>query len=233
MPDTALVAVPEPEVGSLNREADDWMDRARTLVVNDQESYDAAGEALHAIARFRKKVEALYAPMKQKTRAAWQAIVDSEKGLLDRAVKADAHLRPAWTAFDEELQRRQRLAQLEAERQAREAEEAQRLEEAAELEAMGETEEAEAVLSRAATPVTVVAPPIAPRTAGISAPIRWKVDERVELMVLVKAVAAGKAPLQCVKPDLPYLNRRASADKDQLRIPGVRVVCVKGTAVRA
>jgi len=48
--------------------------------------------------------------------------------------------------------------------------------------------------------------------------------EVTDLLELVKAVAAGKAPLACVEASMTYLNGAARVMKAALGFPGVRVV---------
>lgn len=48
--------------------------------------------------------------------------------------------------------------------------------------------------------------------------------EVYDLRDLVKAIAAGLAPIEAITPNLPMLNKQAQVSKSDLRIPGVRPV---------
>ena len=72
----------------------------------------------------------------------------------------------------------------------------------------------------------MVAPPpvvrAAPKVAGIAIRTTWHA-EVVNLLELVRAVAAGKAPLALLLPNLPAINAQARSLKGEARIAGVRV----------
>lgn len=48
--------------------------------------------------------------------------------------------------------------------------------------------------------------------------------EVVDLMALVRAVAAGSVPLAAVLPNASFLDDAAARDRESLEIPGVRAV---------
>jgi membrane peptidoglycan carboxypeptidase len=68
----------------------------------------------------------------------------------------------------------------------------------------------------------VIAAPVQ-KTAGISTRSNWTA-EVVDLMELVKAVAAGTHPLSLLQADTAKLTQMAKALKSELNIPGVRAV---------
>lgn len=133
------------------------------------------------------------------------------------------------TAFLCEKTRRDQEAErqrLEAERALKTEIEAEATALAEELSIEGKHEQAAQVIEEArATDVSgFVAPPTtAPKLANVSTSGTWTVNEGdVDLMALVKAVAAGKAPLQAVAANLTYLRQRARADKTAFAIPGAK-----------
>lgn len=127
------------------------------------------------------------------------------------------------------------------ERAWREKEEKAR-KEAEALAAAGKAEEAAKALKEAekasdkaieraqeAAEVSVVAPTLAPtatRPAGQSFQERWS-GECVDLMALVKAVAAGKASIMLIMANGPAINKQATATKNSLPIDGIKWVCTK------
>ena len=69
------------------------------------------------------------------------------------------------------------------------------------------------------------------KVEGVSHRENWKADGE-DLMVTIKAVAAGEAPVTVLTWDQKELTRMAKALKSTLRIPGVRVYDAGTTAVR-
>jgi len=151
----------------------------------------------------------------------------------------------------EEAARKQREAEAEEQRKADEENERRRKEEedkriaaAQKLESEGKGAEAEKVLETpveieevapepvAAIEVPEIAPVAAPPVAaGVSKRVTWRA-EVTDLMTLVKAVASGDAPLECVMAQQVILNQKAEVFKENLTIPGVRAVSDSKMAVR-
>lgn len=153
---------------------------------------------------------------------------------------------------------RERLAAIEREQQARAqaaeeaAQAAQRAAQAAiaagdkaaadaaQAEARAQTELAEAAQANAqeaamtAEIITLTPTVQAPaKVVGISGRMTYSA-EIVDLMALIKAVAAGTAPIQCVVADEKFLGAQARAfKKTGLLYPGVNAVAERGIAARA
>lgn len=78
-------------------------------------------------------------------------------------------------------------------------------------------------------PPPTTAPFVAPK--GITATTRWEA-EIVDMMALVKAVAAKKVPIVAVEPNTKFLNQQATSLKELLDFPGVKVKELTGTMTR-
>lgn len=87
-------------------------------------------------------------------------------------------------------------------------------------------EDAAASVEASVPAVTAPPPP-----NGIGSRINYRVTEVYSLTDLVKAAAEGKAPVDCLQPNMTFLNSLASQRKGLLNIPGVRVEAV-GTITR-
>ena len=95
--------------------------------------------------------------------------------------------------------------------------------------------EAEAIESSMVSAIVTIAPTIdmPSRVAGISGRVNYsaQVDD---LMELIKAVAEGKAPIECVAADMKFLNTQSRAFKKPGPLfPGVRTVAERTLAARA
>ena len=197
-------------------------DQARSLQVVDQESYNAAGARLLAVAALRKKIVDHHKPLKEKTRAAWMAVVDAEKKLLTPVEEAEGIYKNRISSWEV----RQRV--IEAERRARAEAEARRLAEELRERELEEAEQQGAdaveIQAMAAAPLPMVMPSVEPsyqRAQGISMATTWK-GEVTSLAALVKAIAEGNADLHLVKADEPAINEKARRTRGTLQIPGLR-----------
>lgn len=85
-------------------------------------------------------------------------------------------------------------------------------------------EEVAAVVSEPVTVAPVVLPKATPKLQG--GPVYREVwsAECVDVVVLCRAVSEGKASRECVLPNMPALNKMATALKNTMNIPGIRAV---------
>lgn len=198
------------------------VDRAKSITIVDQASYDAACSLLvDEIKPFRARWKDYWENVKKPAYAAYKAI-------LDKFNEGDKPLEAAESAIKKEILRfeneQKRLAE-ERQRQAqREAEEAARREQdqQAEYAAMaGVSEEEVEQITQA--PVLVVAPPVEPafdRASGVSTRSNWKARV-TDLKKLCAAIGKGQVPVTYVLPNQQALDARAKADKSTMNVPGV------------
>jgi len=245
-----LEAEPSPvaEEQRLATAAERMVARAQAFQVTDAASYEQAGVMIDQLKQQIRQVEGFFAPMADAAHKAWKAITGKRASLTDPLIAAERALASRYSAFrraEEERAQRERRereqAAQEAERQrlqaeadaiAREAQAAQAA--AAQAASAAEAqvlEQQAAQLQQEAAAVrveaqTVEAPvlPVQSAVAHVKGPgvrANWQAEVD-DLVTLVKAVAAGQAPLECVIPNETYLRARAKADKGSAKIPGVR-----------
>lgn len=165
----------------LRQQSLSWPARAEEVAIADQATYDRAAELIKAIAALKKEVVAHHKDPKEKTRAAWKAVVDAEKRMLEPLAKADLVIRGKlgrWLRDQEVIRRKEEARRLE---EARKREEELRINTAIEAEKIGASAETtEEILSRQ-MPVTVEKTPESfTQAKGISSRKTWKwkvVDE--------------------------------------------------------
>ena len=225
----------------IHQRAVSLIEQARSLQITDQASLDVATNYLGIEADLRKKIQVHHAENKKKTRAAWQEAIDMEK----RALRANgctvddkepglirATLSPKIIAFQSE--RRRRVLEEQTRRQEEENRKAEdrRLAEAAALAEQGVSEaDVDAVLEAPIVPQYV--PPPEPTKIGGGVTERWEyAAEVIDLLVLLRAVVAGRVPLSAVEPSTKYLNSRARSDKENFDIPGCRLLKSADLTVR-
>jgi hypothetical protein len=217
MPDTLTTTEQE-----IKQEALTVVEQAKIVKITDQESYDhACTLLLEQIKPFRKRWLEYWAAVKNPAWAAYQAIqkkfTEGDKPLEE----AERQVKQEINRWDQEQEKIRQEQQRKAEEDARRAEEEERLRLATMAEESGATaEEVNAIVD---TPVTAVAPPVAPtyqKASGIGTRENWKAKV-TDLKKLCAAIAKGTVPITYVLPNESVLNARAKADKSTLNIPGV------------
>lgn len=233
---------------------------AHAIEVVDPASFARAGEMLQTIKAYLRRVADVFGPIVEAAHRAHKTAVEQRKGLEAHALQAEGVLKRRLAVYEQEQERLRRAAEeaarrererLEAEERARVAAEEARLRREAEeaqlaaavaAEQAGDTETAERLVA-----APVVAPPVAPRQvfvppAAAMVPPRPQADgvsfrdqyraEVVSLLELVRAVAAGRAPLTLVQANQVALNGMARSLRGAMDVPGVRVVTERIAAVR-
>jgi hypothetical protein len=213
-----------PQVDKLEQVALTWRERATALEITDQVTYDLGVRMLGDVTAHEKKIIDHHAPVKAATHNAWKEACAAEKKLLEPVQWAKQIIRRAiamWDEKQEHLRREQEGLAIEAAlRQEEELRQAM-AKQAAELGASQETVE-----EIKTTPLPLPRPVVGPtfeRARGISTRVTYRA-EVVDLRALCRAIADGKVSSEMVMPNQSALNKRASAEKETMNIPGVRIV---------
>jgi hypothetical protein len=229
---SAVVAVRPSE---LERRALSVAERAKTIELRDQVTYEAAARfLLDVIAPMMGEVHQAYDSIVKKNYDAWQEACAKRKVHLEPLEQAKVALGAQIAAYEAEQLANQRAA----ERVAHEAAErgaAERLEAALEsAEAHGATpEEVQAILEQ---PAALLEPSVAPsieRVPGIMRRSTYKA-EVVNLRELARDVAEGRCPATYIRANETALHAAARAQGPELMrfVRGVRVVEVTTVAAR-
>ncbi len=124
--------------------------------------------------------------------------------------------------YDAEQERIRQAEERRLAEEARKAEEDARLAEAVELETNGHKEEAEAVIAEPVEAPVVIVEKTVPKVAGgPSYRTIWDAQV-VDLMALVKAVAAGQVSINALTPNQTFLRQQAMSLKETFKVPGVK-----------
>jgi hypothetical protein len=218
---------------------------AKTYVITSPEMAEMAAEDLKAIAVKKKQIDEL---RKSKTRPLDELkkqFMDAFSPALKLLDDADNVLRNAVITFRAEENRKLeaerkkqqealRIAQEESHRKALEAQQ-----EAEKAAIAGDETTAIALRQQAETQAAIAeavafAPPVVveqTKLSGIGSTKVWKA-EVIDLMALVKAVAAGQASIELIQANTSEINKRAKALKQNFSAPGVRVYAEDGLTVR-
>jgi hypothetical protein len=241
------------------RESREMVATVQGLAVTDAESYAAAGEWIKAVTEFMRRVNEFAGPIVKATHDAHKVAVHQRDQLLKPAEGAKRILGTRMAEYDEaqrraareaaeaarrEQERREaeaRAAALAEEARLRKEAEDARVAEAARMEQAGDQVGAVKLLEQPVeapvvvpAPVFAPAPPVAapPKVEGVSYVETWS-GEVADLALLVKAVAAGEAPITLLQANTAALNALARSMKGQMTIPGVKWVSSRTARVRA
>ena len=242
----------ESDVEVLEGERDPIVEAADQLVVADQPSLDLAGTLLvDRIKPTLKMIDESCGPVVSAAHAARKAATKQRNDLKAPLLEAEKILKAKVGDYLDEQERlrrieaqriedEQRKLREAAEKKARDEAEAEKLRVAEELEEAGHSEAADAVLD---SPVKVDVPdielppppiqaPAPQKVQGMSSSVQWGAEVE-DLLALVKAVAAGDAPLNLINVDQSKLIAQVRALDGQVNYPGVRVTKKRTVAARA
>ena len=199
------------------------LDASKITQVTTPEELELANNAGRVLQASTKEVELFYKPLKQQVDAFKAPLLAHEKEFAGPIETEKRRLGALITAYNQEQERKRQ----EAERVAREAaEQAARddaLARAVELEAAGDTAGAEQILNEPIQAAPVVIQQEAPvKMAGQVGKTTYKCIV-TDVKALLKAVAAGTAPMQCFTLDQGWLDRKAALDKDGFDLPGCKL----------
>ena len=217
---------------ALEEQALTWPDIATALLVTDAPSCEAAGGLLRDIKTLRKEIGEFCDPVIEAGLKAHRSALAQKKKLEAPLLSAEKTIDATVGTYIAAERRKQREEEARLAAEQRKADEEARLAEAALLEEAGENEAAEEVIAAPYVAPPPVVQSAVPKMEGVSTRETWSA-EVVSLMVLVKAVAEGKAPIAAVEASMTALNGMARAQKGTMQIPGVRAVSKLGMSKRA
>lgn len=233
---------------------------AADYVIDSPTMYELAGDDLKQVKTLQKEVETQRTTITSPLNQAVKAVNDLFRQPKEFLDQAEAKLKRAMVTWSSEQDRlaaearaqaeaaaraeRERLAaieraQAEAARQAQaEAQAAAAAgdhEAAAAAMATAQAAQQQATVAAITAQVVTVAPEVEYRgkVTGISGRTTYSADV-TDLMALVRAVAEGTAPIECLQADAKFLGAQARAFKKSGQLyPGVTVVAERSIAARA
>lgn len=203
--------------------------KTESFKVITHDDYLFVGEHLKSIKGVQKRVVELFREPKLQTNKAHKAICEAEKKLLDPLKRIESVCNQEASTYlialrqkeEEEATRRRS----EAEAQARKQAEEEQLRRAEAVATAGDKEAAMKILEETPVIAPIEIAPIQKAERVEDQHVRTTYRAEVtDFSALVKAVAAGQVALSVLEANLPVLNKMAVALKEELRIPGVKVV---------
>ena len=204
------------------------VDRMKDFVADTDEKFTFIVEWKKQAKASRVQVQDFYKAQKEPHQKKLDDIRAEEKALIDMITEAEKVAANAAIAYNAKKEEERRIKE---ERIRKEKEDA-RIAEAEKLEAAGKTEKADALLSKQVRVTAAETASIAaPKVAGVSFKTTWAA-EVTDFMALVRAVAVGQAPEECLQANQVYLNEQARKEHEKLAIDGVKAVPTKTMATR-
>jgi len=210
---------------SIENEVREYVD-ALQIKVTDSPSCVIASESLKEIKRRMKVIDDRLEPEKKKAYVAYTAWNDLIKELKKPYLEKEVYLKQELSRYDQEQEKIRKQEEDRLREEARKQEEESQIAAAIAAEQEGDKEEAEAIIAAPVYTPPIVLPKITPKVSGISYRENWTF-EVVNLMDLVKAVAAGIVPIQALHPNMTFLGSQARNLKSSMRYPGVNAYAEK------
>lgn len=208
------------------------LEAKKVLAINTPEEAENATNLGRLLQAGAKESEIFFVPIKRQIDAFKAPVLQHQSELecsLDVEKRRLGCLLTAWTdRVERERLEAERKAREEAERLARE----EQLARAVELDVSGDHEAAEQVLSEQVFAPAIVQAVMAPKIKGQVSKATYKCVV-TDFMALVKAVADGKAPIQCLSANTEFLNAQARSFRQAFSFPGCELDKNNGTHFRA
>ena len=199
--------------------------QVEALQVVDQASYDLADQINAEAVKGKKAFHVWFDPIDEASKAQRKTTIAQGKAIddpFDYIIDTTASRKGKWMREQQAIAAKK---QAEADAAAKKQAEDKQLEEAEMLSSLGMDEAAEEAIT--AEPViqrTIVQAPAKGEGTVLRDYYSAAMDEPNGLMVLVKAIAAGQAPIEAVQANMTYLNGKARVEKGSMKVPGVHVV---------
>lgn len=204
------------------REAVSWPDTAKMIVVDDEDSYAAAVQAIKDVKALFKLIDKKLGDVKRKSYVAYTASLNLYNEHANPCLEAEKILKLACKQYDQIEDARVKKAEAEYQKK---------------LEASSRASGDSPKSKPADLPPPVVEPPPIPRIkekiTGVSLTTKW-VPEIVHYEDFLNYVRAhaGSHTEAIDKAFMPWLRKHASANQDNMPIPGVEFKEDKIMAVR-
>jgi hypothetical protein len=226
---TELIIIPDTQ--KIDQKAMSAVEFSNEISIVNNELYEIAAEYLLGLKALENEIEETFDPVVKSTYGAWKAALAAKAkhfGPVDEAMKI---IKSKMGTYQVEAEKKARIEQEQLKRLAIEEDEKDRAAQAEALIVAGRPEEALLLLEgEQEAPPVVLQPSGAPRAEGIQTREVWK-GEVTNFEALVKAVAAGTAPLALLEPCQSKINGMVKMLGKELKIPGIRVYSEKLIAV--
>lgn len=198
-------------------------------VIHSQEELEQAAVLLRNVKTSKTRLEDLRKSMTRPIDDAKKNIMDIFKPQETKLAEAEKRIKSGVNAWNIEQERRRQQEEARL-RDAQQKAQAKLEERAASAREKGQDNKADAILANIPPVPTVIAASAPP--AGIGSRVTWHA-EVTDMLALVRAVAAGQAPISYLEANTVALNAAARSMKDTMPVAGVRFYSKSDVTVRA
>lgn len=210
---TELVAVTSEQNDEINK-AESYLNGAKNFIINDDRSYNSAGEMLKQIKAKKKSLDDMRKSLKKPINEAGKRIEDMFREPLNFLLQAEQSYKKSMIKYKETmeyidcLQQKQKQDRLE-------------ILELAKIDAIKTNNEIE--FYRITNEINELQNnnQLTPKVDGISYRDNWK-GEGFDLIATIKAISEGKAPISIVRFDDIAINQLAKSTKGTIDYPGIK-----------
>jgi len=222
------LALPSAELAASDKK---MLTQASKIAVTDAATCKRAKAAFHQIRTRRKALKTVWDGICSSFSAAHKKATALRALALDPFEKAEEWLESDVLAFEEREEAKARSLQVQLQASSELVAQQERLSEVEHLVEQGRTEEAEDLKSQPVAVATVMVPVADTKVEGVGGNSTWSA-EVFNLPALIAQVFRMEAPIECLLPNMPFLNRQAGAFKSTMPYAGVRAKEEKSLSAR-
>jgi len=225
----ATTNMPVPPLPEVEIRALALPEKARLLRIIDNPTMQAAGVMLTDIKALRAEISAIFDPTIKAAHNAHKTAVAMKNKVEAPLSEAETIIKSSMAAYYDVEEKRRAEAQRRIDEEAQRLAEDARIKSAEAAEAAGLHEVAERMIE---APLVVTPQKVAPiaKVEGVSFVERWRA-EVTDIVALVTFAAANPLMiLILVEVNQTSLNQMARAQKQEMKIPGVRAISEKSVA---
>jgi len=205
---------------------------AKNLLVRTDQDRVKAGNLLKGIKSLCKEVKQDREEERLAARKLMDVITSGRNRHLRPLEQAEIVVKQRILAYDEEEERKRQEEENRINAKLQQEEEDRKITEAIEVEELGGVEEAKAILDSPSQTPPMIIPKTTPKIEGQHTLTLWKCKP-VDMMVLIKAIAEGKAPIQFIQFNQVFANQEVKRLKEGFSYPGVEAFTEKSLASRS
>lgn len=158
-------------------------EKARTIIITDNDTYQQAGNILLVIKDLKKQIDDVFDPIITKAHQAHKEAIMQKNKVSQPLDDAERIIKPKIASYIEAEERKRRLEEERLQQEAKVKAEEEALARAVEAEKNGDKQEAAAILEEGFNVPTVIVPKTTPKVEGISTRMIWKWRIRDERQV--------------------------------------------------
>lgn len=215
-----VTTITMPDTTEIRSVGEAILHAAKELRIDDQPSYDIAGQFLLMLKKREEEINKTFDPVIKAAYNAHKTALAARDEHLEPVSRAEKIVKDMMKDFQAIEEKRLKDEEKRLREEARKADEAERVERAKELMAAGRPEDVIALLEGEPEPMPVVVPTEMPKSKGIVTRTVWK----------FKIIDPAKVPCEYHTIDESKIRKLVIATEGKIDIPGIEVYSEKEIA---